>query len=93
MAAAALVSFAWRAALRSSGALRSRVLSIALLMDSAQFGSNSYKLVLPTSKKIVAFELQRALLYCRLVSDQRGRQFESRASNEISSFFCTGFVG
>ena len=35
---------------------------------------------------IVTFELQRALLYSRLVLDQRGHQFESRASYKVSSF-------
>ena len=46
-------------------------------------------LVLPTSQMISAFELKRALLYSRLVFDQRGRQFESSSSYKIVFFFCT----
>jgi hypothetical protein len=42
--------------------------------------------VLQTPKIIVAFELQRALLYSRLVLDQRGHQVKSRASYKVSSF-------
>ena len=59
------------------------------LMDRAQFGSNS-QFGLANIKMVAAFEPKRALLYSRLVLDQRGRQFESRASTfQEYFFFCT----
>jgi hypothetical protein len=84
--AAALVSFAWRVVLRTSG-----VSFLVCSQSSSSWTAPSLvhiaKLALTTSQRIVAFELQRALLYSRPVSDQRGRQVESRASYKISSFF------